>query len=316
MALRVTVGQGYLQYPLGKAADEYKTQVRFTAKKNISVVDQKIDAAQSRFLEQFDDEFPDEELQSDIKKFKGTNAASNIRPSQKVRVGETPSVVLYLPTGLQFQDGVAYENMDLGAIGAGVEAGISGVNAILSEGKAGIDSLIDSFSGAAASQSAKLGILRATKKFAPDEVVGGLKSKFGVTMNPNSRTLFKQPNMRQFSFTFKMIAKNAREAEEILKIVRVFREELYPSTIGGSLGGVEIGLGYVFPNKFDIEFLYDGKRMTNVPRIKPAYLTTVNTVFNQTAQAMHSDGNFNEVDITLSFSEERALTREDIVGGY
>jgi hypothetical protein len=287
----------------------------------VSVLDQVVDDAARKVLEKSTTENQDNVTQKEAESLKGTNKVSVTAPTQKV-TNYLRSVHLYLPVGLQFQDGVQYENMDLGNIGAGVEAGVGAVDAFLGAGKNAITSLVDQFSGSTASASGKLATLNLAKNLAPDEVFGGLKSKLGVSINPNSRMLFKQPNIRQFSYTFKLIAKSRDEAEEIKKIVKLFREELYPEKIGGSLGGVEFGFGYKFPNKFKIDFLYDNKLMDGkegrpyAPKIKNCYLTAVNTVFNQTNMAMHDDGNFTEVDITLAFTEERALTKEDILRGY
>jgi hypothetical protein len=52
-------------------------------------------------------------------------------------------------------------------------------------------------------------------------------------------------------------------------------------------------------------------------KILPCYLESVNTVYNNTSMGMHSDGSFQEVDITLNFREARTLHRKDIIdGGY
>lgn len=299
-----------LTYPLDLGS-EYKSKVAFSVIQPVTVIEDAIDKGVQQAAKKAGVD------QKDLSKFIGSASTSEIKNVQTVpSVG---TVMLYLPTALQFQDGVAYENVDLGVIGAGAEAGVGGVEAIVKGSMDAIGdtigSLIDSFKGPTAGNAAKLAAVKGMG-YLNDEVAAGTKSRLGVTMNPNSRTLFKQPNIRNFSFTFKMIAKSQREAEEIEKIVNLFRTELYPDVINGKIGDATVGFGYKFPNKFQIKFYYDSKEMTNVPKIKPCYLTAVNTVFNSGSMAMHSDGRFLEVDITLAFTEERALNKSDILAGY
>lgn len=209
----------------------------------------------------------------------------------------TRQVSLYLPVGLQFRDNVAYENTDLlsGAI-AGVAAGGSAA----SEG----------LKGSAASQQASLAAVRVAQKTG-DEAGNIVKAATRVTTNPNTRALFKSVALREFAFTFKFLPCSAREAEEVKKIIQLFREELYPEDIPG-LGG--ISLGYKFPNRFKIQIEYNGEEVTN--KILPCYLRDVSVTYNPSTMAMHDDGNFSEIDMSVSFTESRTLDRNQIEAGF
>jgi len=99
-------------------------------------------------------------------------------------------------------------------------------------------------------------------------------------------------------------------AEEIDKIIKFFRTELYPSTTGG---GTEL-IGYNFPNLFDIEMSYNNQQVAT--KIKPVYLKEVGTTYNPGNMGYHVDGKASEVDITLAFVEERTLNKQDIVEGF
>ena len=54
------------------------------------------------------------------------------------------------------------------------------------------------------------------------------KTATRVSVAPNERTLFERVKMRQFGFTFRMIARNEMEQQEIKNIIRFFRTEVYP----------------------------------------------------------------------------------------
>ena len=250
-----------------------------------------------------------EQLRSQLKEHEGDDRQPAVKAT--TRVNKT-AVKLYLPPGLAYRDNVQYENFDLGPVGATVAAGV-GVAASAVEGtKSFLENFKASF-GSNPTDLAKLAAIRAAGALAPSSsgIESGLKLQGGVTVNPNTRTLFKGVNIREFSFAFKMIARSAEEALEIKKIIRFFRSEIYPESIDAVVGGKSVSLGYIFPNKFDIKIKYAGKN--NAPVIKPCYLRDVTTTFNSTSMAMHQDGEFLEVDLILAFQETAALVKKDIL---
>jgi hypothetical protein len=234
-------------------------------------------------------------------------------PSQK-------SATLFLPQGITFADGVQYENVDLGTLGGLAEQAAGGAIAgdgFLGSVGGGVTSLIDSFKGPTGEGAGRLAANAASKVFGSG-VSAGVRAQTKVTLNPNTRSLFKSVNLRSFSFTFKMIPLSINESETIKKIVKFFRTELYPEHI---LLGEEqdqagqVPLGYKFPNKFLIQMYYNEKQVAT--KILPCYLQSMQTVYNGTSMGMHEDGSFQEVDITLNFTESRTLNRKDVLNnGY
>lgn len=236
--------------------------------------------------------------------------------TNKTRVVPKTVVSLYMPPGLQFRDNVGYESYDLGASGALIEGGLQkGIGAAKSL-SGGLSSFINSMKPTDASPGdlAKLGAvqLAAAKPILRAERLGAAKSVLGATLNPNTRVFFKQVNIREFSFSFKLIGRSKQEVDQIKKIIKFFRTELYPETIDIS----DVSVGYKFPHKFNIRFLYDGIEMTSAPKIKPCFLRDVSTSYNASGMSMHSDGEFLEVDLTLNLQEARALSKKDIKEGY
>lgn len=228
-----------------------------------------------------------------LEQFKGaTNQA--LKGTQPTKT--TREVSLYLPVGLQFRDNVAYENTDL--LSGGVSALIAGASSS-AEGLKGQD----------ATRQASLAAVRVAQK---NQEAGNIaRAAARVTTNPNTRALFKSVALREFAFTFKFLPCSAREAEEVKKIIQLFREELYPEDIPG-LGG--ISLGYKFPNRFKIQIEYNGEEVTN--KILPCYLRDVSVTYNPSTMAMHDDGSFSEIDMSVSFTESRTLDRKQIEAGF
>jgi hypothetical protein len=235
------------------------------------------------------------------------------------------STTLYMPKDLRFYDAMNYSTSDLGIIGGTVEAAMRGGSSFGAAAMGGIStelSMLMSGGSGTARNAATLGVLRAAKAIksgigdiggALGSSIAGATSAARVTSNPNTRNIFESIQMRNFSFTFKLIATSQKEANEITNIIKFFRSNMYPASF--SMAGSNIPLGYIFPNIFDIEIQYNNKTVGT--KILPSYLRDLNVSYNGTGQGLHADGNVVETDITLTFGEAFNLDRQLIVrGGY
>ena len=134
-----------------------------------------------------------------------------------------------------------------------------------------------------------------------------VKSATRIASAPNQRTLFKEVQIRQFAFTFKLIANSSEEAEQIKNIIKFFRQELYPEML--TVGDNKVPIAYKFPNVFSIKVKnqFGGDAASKIQR---CYLRDVQTSYNATGNGLLEDGNFIEVDISLSFQEVKALDKQ------
>ena len=303
-----------LEYPLNNP-DEYKGRIVFNVMQEPETELGNITDAVTKFAGKLGEGIKNaigsenpEEVSKSVSQFDGFENIAIANPRPLIDLNR--QVSLYLPIGLQYRDNVAYENMDIGGLGAGAEAGLKqGMGAVNALIEGGLKTLTAGLSGSSGTDVARLGTVKLTSKF-PDEISGAFKSAAGVTTNPNTRVLFKSVGLREFSFIFKFIATSPKEAEEVKEIIKLFRTELYPENINLPVGNSEISIGYKFPNKFQISLEYDGEEIAT--RIKPCFLRDVSVNYNSTAMSMHEDGNFTEVEMTLAFQETRTLNRKDV----
>lgn len=240
-------------------------------------------------------------------------------PEPTVSLKETPQIELYLPSSIAISDGVSYDNFDAGA---GGNAALRLVQNVADKGffQGMKQSVADgSYSASNADEKkaiAAFGVSSLISKFG--DKVGGL-SQLGTRTapNPNTKALFKQVSLRQFSFTFKLIPASEEEARTIGQIITAFRTQMYPETI--NLGPADTGypVGYEFPGRYEIEAFYNGQEMRDYRiRSVPSYLTNVSTNYNPSSQTImkSKDGSpyFSEIDITLSFIEGKTLDRKSV----
>jgi len=219
-------------------------------------------------------------------------------------------VVLHLPQAISIADKADYGTANLGMIGGAVEAGMAAPDGTTPN----ITSFLDSLKGGAGKDLSKIAVAKTVGAFS-EEAGNAVRIGARVTQNPNSRALFNSVPLRSFTFSFKMIPHSQDEAKNIREIITFFRRELYPEEIPADLGDITFSVGYRFPNRFGIKTYYgNGDNVREVgTRIQPAYLTDVQTVYNSSSMGMHYDGEFSEVDLTLTFLESKALSRKDII---
>lgn len=223
-----------------------------------------------------------------------------------------PRATLFMPQGLQFQDGVVYERVDLGRIGGAAELATQNTGslggALGASLSAATSAVTDIFNRSLSADAARLAAVRASK-FAGTDISNGVQSALRVTTNPNSRQLFREVAFRDFAFTFKLIPVSREEAEMAKALIKFFRTELYPEdTVNVDIGGgVSVPIGYRFPNTFDIMFKHKEKDI--IHRLLPCYLVNVSTTYNPTGAGFFEDGNFTEIEVSLLFRESRTLTK-------
>lgn len=216
-------------------------------------------------------------------------------PMMRFRIKEmgegtnTQDIFLYQPIGLSVTDGANYTNFDLGTLTGALDIvkSRSVENVTAQDFLAGALIAKNKLSGGTSLNLRNKAALSA-----------------GVATNPYTRQSFENVNIRTYNFSFKLVAESAKESEIAKKIERTFRKFLYPKRVGS------IALAY--PPLFEISF-YKGEVINQyMPNIKPCYLTSLESTFNETANTFHHQGQPLEVNLSLSFQEERAMVRQDL----
>lgn len=232
-------------------------------------------------------------------------------------VNDLPAIKLYMPQAINIMDQVQYNNASLGPSGAAGLAAVNAGNSFMSGARAFFDDALG-FIGDALSASgtrndlSRLALNRAVQATPTGSQANAAASiGFQVTVNPNTRVLFEGVTIREFAFTFDFMPVSKEEAETVNQIVKFFRTELYPSTIGRKEG---VPIGYNFPHVFEIKFRV-GQKNAPMPQPHLCYLRNVQSSFNPGSMSFHADGNPTHTQLTLNFTEFRTLSKEDIEEG-
>ena len=133
-------------------------------------------------------------------------------------------------------------------------------------------------------------------------VGGQLIKRQGAVINPNIELLFNQPTLRDFKFDFNLSPRNAKEAQTIKQIIRLFKQSSAPRrTIKGYFLRT--------PLIYQIEYINNAY---NLNRFKECALTEFTT--NYTPNNNYStfrDGTMTQYKITMSFQEIDPIFNDD-----
>lgn len=211
---------------------------------------------------------------------------------------EINAIHLYAPQGIQVGDGANYAGLELGVIKGAQNA----ASEFLSADGIAIDD----------DRALVMGIKALDKLGIDAGITGAAALQSGVAFNQQTALAFEGMNLRQFSFNFTLVPESPEESEDIRKIENFFRKYMY-SEVNGFVAK--------FPEKFRIQF-YDGAEENPfMPFIHDCFLANMETTYNPESNMYYDvekDGKKfkapQAVTISLTFSEARLLSRQDIYG--
>jgi hypothetical protein len=130
----------------------------------------------------------------------------------------------------------------------------------------------------------------------------------GLVLNPNLELLFTGPNLRTFSYSYKLTPRDSKESEKIKKIILFFKKAMAVQKSNTSLF-------LKTPSVFKLEYIYgkNGGQHPFLNKIKTCALTSFNVDYTPdgTYMTYNDDGSMTSYNISMSFSELEPIYRED-----
>ena len=225
------------------------------------------------------------------------------------------AIALYMPASVQVSYKTKYEDMAIGGLAAAAASLYKGVKAGESFGESLIRQLPN-----VADDFKKKGLKTVTGLIDGLGITSGAREAIeistGAVIADRLELAFKNVERRSFDYTFKMIPKNSREAEEIRKIVFAFKANMLPEMLEGRNRDT-----MTVPNTFNIQYMYKGKENDYTHRVSECFLDKVDVTYGgdryKTFEPHADDGAPPvETQIQLNFQEIEIITRERIFEGY
>ena len=207
------------------------------------------------------------------------------------------SIALYMPAQLSVGHTAKYGEAEMGAMVAGLNAGIKGIK----DDDTSVGDLAKSLGNETA------------KAFAG--VIGGVATgaqeafeiASGTLTNNRTEMKFEGIERRDFSFSFRMLPTSPEEAQTIEDIVTAFRFHSMPEVLGSLAGRTMI-----VPSTFDIEY----RPNIHLHKISTSVLESVEVQYGGERTQFFTDDQPVETQLTLKFKELEIITKERILQGY
>ena len=208
-------------------------------------------------------------------------------------LGSVGQVVLPLPTSLSDSYNVTYETEPMGtALGAGADGALKGLNVS--------DKFTGGVGGAVAGLAANAGLTGEFGKLA--------SAALGQTANPFMTVLFKSPNYKEYSFSWRLFPKNQHEANIALSMVNAFRYHALPGQVGGVGGSV-----FTYPSLIKCAAYVRGGILYPFK-----YGVIKNVTFNYAPDgtpSFHTDGRPSAIDVKIDCQEVEYFLKDDVPFG-
>lgn len=206
-----------------------------------------------------------------------TEMMNKVKPTYSKKLG---TVNLYMPDTLDFTQGAKYDEVSLAdAAGAIPKIG-------------GIIGSINSMLGSNAAARVAL-------------------NKGGYIFNPQQQLLFQGIDFREFSLSFTLTPFDKQEAEQIQKIIRMFREHAAPTAVKAAAG-----FFWEPPSAVDIKFMFNNGENLKLNKVTRSVITSVEVNYAPNGWSSHRDGNPVQTTLTLGFQEIELLDRTKLQEMY
>ena len=213
------------------------------------------------------------------------------------------TVTLPIPGGISDGNLVEWGSNSIDVAGASF-AGIANA-AIGGGGVAGADAVNNKINAVAANADAVKESVKTNFVQAATGTTNTLSRTKGAVLNPNMELLFNGPQLRPFSFTFRLSPRSKKEAESVRGIIRFFKQGMSPIR-------TQSNLFLKAPHTFQIQYLHFKKDHPWINKIKECALTSF--VVNYTPEgnyATFTDGAMVSYEIQMQFTELEPIFNDD-----
>lgn len=227
------------------------------------------------------------------------------RPSEREAQGRSTigRVYLPIPAGITETTGATWgeDRATAGQIAAGNIAvgGITG-------GGEGFSKALENVVGTTSKASGEVKSAIAGAIAGDAAGIPGLLTRVtGAALNPNLELLFNGPTLRPFNFTFKLSARSKEEAQQIIGIIRFFKQGMAPHRS-------ESNLFVKSPHTFKIKYIHNNQEHKFLNKFKECALQNFTVDYTPEGNyATYYDGMLVSYQITMQFTELEPIFNAD-----
>ena len=281
----------------------------------------------------------------------------NIKENNKIK----STIFMYMPPdALKTTYSQGYGDVDLGAVGAAIMRSDAATKNQLNDlftqkaGQGYLDTAFDAIKAGAGiaisgdiGQATKQALLQSTRQKVASSALGGasavqaLEKASGNILNPHKAVVYQGPSgFRVFTYNFTMMPRSAREAEEVAKIVYMFKYHMHPGLSGSDPNRSNVqnakpktlltSQSLTYPEEFEIELRVNNRESgmtgkgSKPESIKPLFKIgncflescSVDYTTQGSAAFFADNGQPQTTTLSLQFKETVIMTKESIAEGF
>jgi hypothetical protein len=230
----------------------------------------------------------------------------------------TAAIAIYMPNSIKTSYSQNYEGDTAGI--AGDLEGIKGSIDLLGSGggppgtstnmsAAQIKAALAGASGMAIRQGKKL-VGELVSMAGAGDPIRFMQKRSGNALNPRNEQFYDSPDFRSFSYSFDFWPRNMDEAKAVSDIITIFKYNSSP--------GFKDTAGAIFeiPNYFKISYMNKGDVNPHLNLISACYCQGVEVDYAPDGEPrFFDDGQPVHTKLSVSFIEDRIITKNDIIEG-
>ena len=213
------------------------------------------------------------------------------------------SVILPVPANISDTNAVEWGADSMNA----VQAALANVGMSFLTGRDTAGEITKTASGIAANKESLKKLLGTAVVEAATGSSGGslLTRTTGNIMNPNMELLFKKPSLRPFEFTFKLAPRSKKEAEQVIGIIRTFKQSM-------AVIRSESNLFLKTPHTYKLEYKHRNKEHPYLNKFKECALMNMSVNYTPDGNyATYEDGVMTAYELRLSFTEIEPIFNDE-----
>ena len=136
---------------------------------------------------------------------------------------------------------------------------------------------------------------------------------YGIVPNSNLELLFQGPTLRSFGFSWRMSPRSAKEARNVKRIIRMFKQGSAPRKLNSQSGAGAASLFLGTPNVFKLSYKTAGdKEISGLNKFKICALVNMSVVYAPDGTwAAYDKGQPVSLTMSLNFQEIEPVYESD-----
>ena len=232
------------------------------------------------------------------------------------------TIILPIPEGISDTKNADWQDGGMGPIrallGATVNSTLDGSEnrSLASSLKSGSSEILSQFNSLAGSDRAQIQnlVTGGTAGLIANALTGGglesaITRSTGLAVNKNQQLLFNGITQRSFDFSWDIVPRSRKEAQQVKVIIRLLKQSMSPQRDGYQ---TLKGLFLKSPDVFQLTYMKGKEQHPFLNAFKPTALTGMSVNYTGSGTyATYHDGNPVHLKLSLSFSELTAVYRDD-----